>query len=168
MPIFQELERVTFFYVVHRGKQLDRRLKEMSVNICNTAAHLLLISNNEIPEWISRILGYSFIKYHRWVAGSRPARSQPKQSSVCISLDFAARKTKMVWWLSVLSHARMHARVLSCSLILPCLERSCSGFSQGANYNIFIQKRNFWIILSLKVYWYMSKSPLKCAKSNTL
>lgn len=49
------------FYVVHRGKQLDQRLKEMSVSICNTAAHLLLISNNEIPEWISRIPGYSVL-----------------------------------------------------------------------------------------------------------
>lgn len=53
--------RLHFFNAVHRGKHLDRRLKEMSVNICNTAAHLLLISNNEIPEWISRILGYSVL-----------------------------------------------------------------------------------------------------------
>lgn len=36
----------------------------MSVNICNTAAHLLLISIshiNGIPEWISRIPGYSVL-----------------------------------------------------------------------------------------------------------
>lgn len=57
--MFLRLEHPAFFFLwfieESTDLDLDLKLKEMSVSICNPAAHLFLISHSEIPEGISRI-----------------------------------------------------------------------------------------------------------------
>lgn len=92
MPIFLE---VAFFcmWLLEESTGLDQRLKEMSVNICNTAAHLLLISNNEIPEWISSIPGCSILLNitAEWLVPDQLNRS-PNNEVFIFHVIFAAKK----------------------------------------------------------------------------
>lgn len=123
---------------------LDLRWKELSVNICNTAAHLLLISHNDIPDWISGILGYSILLNiaAEWLIPDQLDQSPNNEVFVFHLILLPKNWNGMVIELLIkCQDARVPNSTYS---ILPCLERSCPGFPQGANYIIiFMQKGIF-------------------------
>lgn len=63
VALLLELEQLAFFcmWFMEESTGPDLRLKEMLVIIWSAVAHLLLISDNEIPERISGMLEYSIL-----------------------------------------------------------------------------------------------------------
>lgn len=148
MPLFLELEQLAFFsmWFIEGSPGLDLRWKELSVNICNTAAHLLLISHNDIPDWISGILGYSILlnTTAEWLIPDQLDHSPNNEVFVFLLILLPKIWNGMVIELLIkCPDARAPNSTYS---ILPCLERSCSGFSQRTNYNTFTQKGIFELL----------------------